>query len=227
MTTTEKNPTTQPSSQSALFTGAREHSKRRRIKAAFGAGLALVLLVVAAIVGSVMTSGPKAANTGAPLVSNLCTGSKMFASVEGTTTGAGSFATLIVMKYVGQKTCDLTGFPAIAAVENGKVTEVAYNTTLTSHNGMSGGLKAGAKLPGFNLEPGHLASFWIEGSDEQAGATADCHASTGMQITIGGVPVTPLQVRTPLNWCNSFYVLPLTAGQSGSFPARTLKSFFG
>ena len=118
----------------------------------------------------------------------------------------------------------MSGFPALTQVVNGKTTALPYDTTPTSRTGLAGGLAAGAVLPKFNLEPGHLVSFWIEGSDEQAGPIGSCHTYNTLSVAVGGSPAhgSIPSLDTGVTACSNLWVTPLVPGRTGFFPARQI-----
>ena len=224
MTTTDISTEATPETNGALFAGAHEHARQRRIKVVVLGIFASVVVVGAAAIGAVTMQRNVPGIVSGPLASAPCFGSQLYGSVEGSTSGAGSFGVLISMKYLGSKACMMSGFPALTQVVNGTTTALPYDTTPTSRTGLAVGLVEEAVLPKFNLEPGHQVSFWIEGSDEQAGLGGSCHSYNALSIAVGGSPAhgSIPSLNAEITACGNLWVTPLVPGRTGFFPAKRI-----
>lgn len=94
-----------------------------------------------------------------------------------------------------------------------------------------GGINDGRPIPTVTVQPGGVASFWLDGMDIQVGnPPGRCINSHLMVVWLPGSATS--RVVQPLRangfyWCGGFAALPILPGESGSEPSRPLSVFFG
>jgi hypothetical protein len=159
------------------------------------------------------------------LVGTKCTGASLLPRAMGTVVGAGSFGMLVDLTNLSH-TCAAGGYAALSAARGTTPVPLAYSTSKTTRNGFGGGIQPGASLPRFNLASGKVASFWIEGTDVQAGTATSCHTATSLHVSVWGVS-TPHPISAPFYWCGLLWLLPIVPGISGGIPAQSLSHYFG
>jgi hypothetical protein len=85
---------------------------------------------------------------------------------------AGNVSQVIQFVNLSRSTCNLTGYPGVAALD-GAGAQVAQAGRELS--GMLGGLESGAQAPPtVTLAPGAMASATVEGTDNPIGAATSC-----------------------------------------------------
>jgi hypothetical protein len=170
-----------------------------------------------------------------------CTSASVEVSDYNTLVGTGHVNDLFWIKNVGRRACTLHGYVRAAFIGvYGAGTPYKDSHTLTIREGHSygrdgndvGGLKKGLVIPTVTLKPdGSGASFWLAGTDIQAGNPPDrCITSYKMLAWLPGsstsIVVKPLRANG-FFWCGGFVAHPIVPGKSGSDPAVRLSYYFG
>lgn len=180
----------------------------------------------------------------AALADNTCTSSQVQISEYNTLVGAGNVNVLFWITNTSQKRCTLHGYVRVAF--SGKygfaptpiITPQPLDVRSFDRVGRAkvsndvGGVKSGP-IPTVTLLPGHVASFWIYGTDEQVGPSGPgerCITSFDMQTWLPvfspSLDVKPL-ANNGFYWCRGVTIHPIVPGESGVKPPQPLANFFG
>jgi len=160
---------------------------------------------------STTTSGPARTTTTARGAG--CTLDELNVTSPGTQGAAGHQAAVIVFENRGSRTCVLTGYPGVAALDqSGHQVAQAERTPTGSIGGLS---SAGEALPVVTVAPAGKASATVEGTSVPVGGASGCPTYSALEVTAPG-ETRSARLDVGLPGCSPLQVHPVVAGTTGS-----------
>jgi hypothetical protein len=148
---------------------------------------------------------------------SMCRGPELRTSIGAGSAGLGHRGVAVVFLNSSSTTCELHGYPGVAALNSGG--EQAAQA-IRSPSGYLGGLLPGTTLPPtVILSPGQTASALVEGTDDPVDRATSCPSYPALLVTAPNTtePVR-LSIATVGNMpgCSPLYVHPVVPGDGGS-----------
>lgn len=166
--------------------------------------------------GPVTTLPPTTSSSlAAPASSQLgagCTLDELQITTPGVQGAAGHQAAVLVFENHGSRTCVLTGYPGVTAVNAaGQRAADAQRTP----SGFAGGLASASEAPPvLHLAPGQKGSATVEGSSVPSGGAAGCPTYAELDVTPPG-ETRSVRIQAGLPGCSPLQVHPVVAGDTG------------
>jgi hypothetical protein len=154
-----------------------------------------------------------------------CTTAELDVSALKFGAGLGNVAEVLAFKNVGAELCTLTGYPGVAALDarGGQVAQARRSLTA-----MMGGQDTGTQPMTVPLEPGHVATATVDGSDNPVGTATSCVSYPALLVTVPAE--TRSTVLRGIGWqgpgfaaqgfpgCTPIVVTPVVPGDTGVYP---------
>ena len=158
------------------------------------------------------TSTPQSTTTTSAGPGPGCTLSELNITSPGTQGAAGHQAAVIVFQNRGSRTCILSGYPGVAALDpSGRVAANAQRTP----TGFVGGLGSSSESPPvLHLAPSDEASATVEGTSVPVGGATSCPTYSALEVTPPG-ETHSVRLNVGLPGCSPLQVHPVVAGTSG------------
>lgn len=142
-----------------------------------------------------------------------CTLDELTVTSPGTQGAAGHQAAVIIFQNRGSRTCVLTGYPGVAALDQGGKPVANAERTPT---GFVGGLASSSEsLPVLHLAPSEQASATVEGTSVPQGGATGCPTYSALAVTPPG-ETRSVTLPVGLPGCSPLQVHPVVAGPTGT-----------